>query len=112
MATVVSEISSADIAEYLRIDEASPSETQQIDTFLAAAKAYIKGYTGLDAAGVDANPDIMAAVYVLCQDMYDNRSAYVDQNNVNKTVESILNMHCVNLLPRSDEDIAASEASQ
>jgi len=35
---------------------------------------------------------------ILCQDMYDNRSMYVDKNNLNKVVETILGMHSVNLL--------------
>ena len=30
---------------------------------------------------------------VLCQDMYDNRSMYVDKNNMNKVVEAVLGMH-------------------
>lgn len=48
--------------------------------------------------GLDAHDDIVIAVYVLCQDMYDTRSYYVDKSNVNKVVETILNMHCINLL--------------
>lgn len=49
-------------------------------------------------AGIDAFEDFIIAVYVLCQDMYDNRSMYVDNANVNKVVETILGMHSVNLL--------------
>lgn len=49
-------------------------------------------------AGVDAFEDFVIAVYVLCQDMYDNRAMYVDSNNVNRVVDTILGMHCVNLL--------------
>ena len=42
--------------------------------------------------------DLAIAALVLCQDMYDNRSVYVDKNTTNKVVETILGMHCVNLL--------------
>ena len=48
--------------------------------------------------GVDAFEDFVIVVYVLCQDMYDNRTLYVDKSNLNKVVETILGMHCINLL--------------
>jgi len=35
---------------------------------------------------------------VLVQDMWDNRTLYVDKSNVNKVVDSILGLHAVNLL--------------
>lgn len=49
-------------------------------------------------AGIDAFEEFVIVVYVLCQDMHDNRSLYVDKNNLNKVVDTILGMHCVNLL--------------
>ena len=42
--------------------------------------------------------DIIIVVFILCQDMWDNRALYVDSSNVNKVVESILGLHSVNLL--------------
>jgi len=42
--------------------------------------------------------DLVIAVYVLVQDMFDNRTLYVDKTNMNKVVEAILGMHKVNLL--------------
>jgi len=48
--------------------------------------------------GIDAYQDFVIAVYVLCQDMYDNRSMYIDKNNANMVIDSILNMHAINLL--------------
>lgn len=55
-------------------------------------------------AGIDAFEDFYIVFMILCQDMYDNRSMYIDKNNLNRTVETILGMHCVNLLPTPDED--------
>jgi hypothetical protein len=49
-------------------------------------------------AGIDAFEDFVIAVYVLCQDMYDNRSMYVDKTSMNRVVETILGMHSINLL--------------
>jgi hypothetical protein len=54
--------------------------------------------TATYATGLDAFPDVVLAVYVLCQDMYDTRAYYVDKSNVNRVVDAILGMHCLNLL--------------
>lgn len=56
-------------------------------------------------AGIDAYEDFTIVVYILCQDMYDNRSLYIDESNLNKVVDTILGMHCTNLLPTPDEDV-------
>lgn len=48
--------------------------------------------------GIDAYEDFSIVVYILCQDMYYNRSLYVDKSCLNKVVDTILGMHCVNLL--------------
>jgi hypothetical protein len=63
---------------------------------LAAANAYLRSYTGLSDDEIDGHAEFVIAVYVLVQDMYDNRVMNVDKNNVNRTVETILNMHRVN----------------
>lgn len=47
---------------------------------------------------MDKYSDLVIVVFVLCQDMYDNRTLYVDKNNVNKVVSSILGQHDNNLL--------------
>lgn len=96
----VSEITDVLICDYLRLDYSTmtTAEKAQISAIHKAAVEYIKSYTGLDAVGIDLHEDMIIAVYVLCQDMYDNRSMYVDDANVNKVVETILGMHSVNLL--------------
>ena len=96
---VVSDITMSDVAGYLRITELSTDDQSLIPQILEAAKAYVMKYTGLDAAGMDLCPDIVMAIYVLCQDMYDNRTLYVNSSNISNVVETILGMHSVNLLP-------------
>lgn len=95
----VSNIRIDDVAKFARIDDYDEYELQYI---LDAAKAYVRSYTGLDDAQIDENEDLYTAVMVLCQDMHDNRSMYVDVKNgstgVNRVVDTILGMHCVNLL--------------
>lgn len=91
----VSEITIADVADYIRVDE--PDE-KLLTAILAAAKEYVSQYTGLNQDQVDSHEDFWLAVMCLCQDMYDTRSIYVERGNINKVVESILAMHAVNYL--------------
>ncbi len=100
--TKVSDITATDVAEYVRLYETTESELNLINTILNTAKNYIMKYTG--QSDLDAFEDFVMVVFVLCQDMWDNRSLYVDKTNLNKVIESILGMHSVNLLPRDDAD--------
>lgn len=94
--TKVSDIEVEDIADYLRIDELTESDKQMLNNLLGIAKTYIESYTGLD--NLDKYPEFVIVVLILCQDMYDNRTMYVDSTNLNTVVETILGMHSVNLL--------------
>lgn len=87
-----------DVAKYIRLDDLTADDEDFLTTALAASKAFILKYTGLTAAEADTKLDLTIAAYVLCQDMYDTRTLYVDNSNVNKVVEAILGLHSVNLL--------------
>ena len=100
MVSKVSEITIDDVARYIRIDDYEESE---IETYLNIAKSYISSYTGIPVANeegesLDDFPDFVIVAYILCQDMYDNRAMYVDKNNINKVVQTILDMHTRNNL--------------
>ena len=82
----------------------TPSEDGFLKTIIGAATAYMCKYTGLTTAQLDESKDFVFALLVLCQDMYDNRALYVDSANVNLAVQSILDMHSVNLLPSVMQD--------
>lgn len=92
----VSEITPEAVNSYLRLDDDADDGLASV--MLPAAVAYVKGYTGLDAAALDEHEDISLAVLVLCSDMYDNRQMVVDNDKVNRVIQSILDMHRVNLL--------------
>ncbi len=96
----VSEITVKNLADYLKLDFESLSEEEkaELSTFLSSTKAFISDYTGLTSAQIDTHESFVIAVYVLVQDMYDNRTFYVDKSNLNRVVETILEMHSVNLL--------------
>ena len=95
--TKVSDLTASDIAEYLHIAETDQRDEQTLMTMLGAATAYMKKYTGV--ANLDSSADFIDCALILVQDMWDNRALYVDKGNVNRTVESILDLHSVNLLP-------------
>lgn len=101
----VSEITVKDIADYLRLSEISEEDEKNIELFLNIAKNYIENYTGIPQESenaedetLDTYSDFIIVVYVLCQDMYDNRTMYVDGKNINNTVKTILDMHTRNNL--------------
>lgn len=94
----VSDITAEDIADYLRIDELTDGDTQTLNNLLEIAKTYIESYTGRSEQELDNYQDFVIVVLVLVQDMYDNRTMYVDSTNLNTVVETILGMHSVNLL--------------
>lgn len=98
MVSKVSEITTQDIADYVRIDDYVERE---IETYLNIAKSYISSYTGIpvtneEGESLDDFPDFVIVVYILCQDMHDNRTLYVDKTSVNKVVQTILDMHTRN----------------
>ena len=96
----VSKITAHDIANYIRLDD---YEVSEIETYLNVAKSYISNYTGIPITGdeeetLDSYADFIIVVYILCQDMYDNRKMYVEGGNLNKVVQTILDMHTRNNL--------------
>ena len=98
MISKVSDLTSADVAEYLRLDEVTGDDTNTLNNLIGIAKTFIQNYTGRTEAELDNYQDFVIVVLVLCQDMWDNRVLYVDKSNLNRVVESILGLHSVNLL--------------
>ena len=94
----ISEITYKNIADYIRLAEISAEDKEFLTTVIKIVTEYIKNYTGLSIEEIDKHEDFVIVVYILCQDMYDNRILYVDKTNLNKVVETILGMHQVNLL--------------
>lgn len=95
----ISEITPADVAEYLRLDEVTQADEITLNNLIGIAKAYISSYTGRTADEMDRYQDFVIVAFVLIQDMWDNRTLYPDRSNINNIVETILSLHSVNLLP-------------
>ena len=96
--TKISEITYQDIAEYIRLSEVSQDDQNTLTTLINISIDYISNYTGVDKDNLDNYNDLVIVVFILCQDMWDNRTLYVDNSNLNKVVETILGMHQINLL--------------
>lgn len=94
----VSEITAQDLAEYLRLTETDAEDLETLNTLLSVAKSYTKQWTGQDDDGLDDSEDYVIVVLILVQDMWDNRTMYVDSASSNPTIKSILGLHQVNLL--------------
>ena len=96
----VSEVTVKTLANYLKLDYESLTEEDLLElaAFLQAAIRFICDYTGLSEPELDEHETFVIVVFVLVQDMYDNRSFYVDKSHLNRVVETILGMHSVNLL--------------
>ena len=90
----VSDITYNDIANYIRLTEVSQEDQTLLTNLINIAKAFIMESTG--AEDLDEFDDFIIVVFILCQDMYDNRTLYVDKTNLNKVVETILGMHSTN----------------
>ena len=90
----VSTITPEDIANYIRLQELDEADKKLITALITIAKKFITENTGVK--DLDEYDDFLIVVFILCQDMYDNRTLYVDKSNLNKVVETILGMHSQN----------------
>lgn len=103
--TQVSAITVEALAEYIRLGEPDANEANMLSTLLGVAKSFIMNYDGITEEELDSSQDFVIVVFILCQDMWDNRTMYVDKTNLNTVVKNILDMHVMNQLP----DTEASE---
>lgn len=92
----VSDITTNDIAEYLRLVDYTDDDENTLSNLLGIAKTFISNYTG--QTNLDQFQDFVIVVLILCQDMWDNRTLYVEKASLSYPVETILGMHCINLL--------------
>lgn len=96
--TKISEITYQDIADYIRLSEISQDDQNTLTNLINISIDYISKYTGIKNENLDNYNDLVIVVFILCQDMWDNRTLYVENSNMNKVVETILGMHQINLL--------------
>lgn len=96
----ISEITVENLSNYMRLDDVTKIELEEIERMKTSAIAFMSDYTGLTVEELDKYESLTQALFILVTDMFDNRNLYLDikSSNINKSVECILNMHSVNLL--------------
>jgi N12 class adenine-specific DNA methylase len=92
----ISEITLLDVKNYLHVYHGD--DDNLISAILTASKAFVKNYTGLSSENLDISHDLSMVVFILATELYDNRSYTVDNASVNPVVQTILDMHSINLL--------------
>lgn len=92
----ISEVTIEELKDYAHVYHGE--DDKLFTSILAGCKTYIRGYTGLADGQLDSKEDLTIALFVLSNEMYDNRTFTVENNKVNTVVKSILDMHSINLL--------------
>ncbi len=92
----ISEVSIEYAKDYCGVSDAGESGT--IKLCMEAAKAFVLGFTGLDAEAAEPHEDLTAAYLVLTNEMYTNRDYTVERAAENPFVKRILALHSVNYL--------------
>lgn len=92
----ISEVNITDLKEYANVDH--DYDNNIFSNILLSSKSYIKSYTGLNEEQIDSKEELTIALMILCNEMYENRIYTVENDKVNKIVNSILDMHSINLL--------------
>ena len=94
----ISELTHVDLMEYARETSDDPVVHKTFEDILTASKSFVKSYTGLTDAQMDAHEELTIALQIVANDMYDNRSLVTDKDKFNPAAKLILGMHSVNLL--------------
>ncbi len=104
----ISAVTINDLKDYAKVIDNDDDALFQ--AILIACKSYISNYTGLPLVddpettdvvenNCDAHEDLTIALFILSNEMYDNRAMTIGYGDkVNMVVKSILDMHSVNLL--------------
>jgi hypothetical protein len=89
---IVSEITLNDVAGYLKLKDGEYTQAE-LQMYLDAAVAFLKTFTGLDAAGLEEHEDLTVVILMLCHDMYENRSLNTEKSSMNQIAELILTQY-------------------
>jgi len=92
----ISEVTIQSLKDYAKVDYNDDDALFSI--ILAAVKAHILSYTGLSSDNADLKEDLTIALFVLANEMYENRQFTVQNDKINTVIKSILDSHCINLL--------------
>ena len=97
----INEIKLEHLKQHLRVD--CNDDDDYIEMLLVSAKSYIKNYTGLGEEEINSLDEMSNIALMIVADLYENRgttgtSSYKTGESINKIYDSMLNMHCINLI--------------
>lgn len=99
MAAVLSCLTADDLAKYLKIEAPEYDVTDpMLEGMLAAARAAVLGYTGMEMDEADIHPEIALAALVVAADLYEHRTMQIDGDDINKTARALMDLHRSNLI--------------
>lgn len=94
-----SEVTIQELKDYARVD--STEEDAIFQAILLGAKSHVRTFTGLEDGKLDELADTTIALYVIANEMYENRVGTDPGNRTNKfneLLDRILGSHSINLL--------------
>ncbi|MDQ0898434.1 head-tail connector protein [Paenibacillus sp. V4I7] len=65
---------------------------------LMGVKSFLSSYTGKKIDELDAFEDLTIALFILSNEMYDNRMVQVEHDKVGFVIKNLLDSHSINLL--------------
>ena len=74
-------------------------EDKMLPVYWAAAKEYVLGHTGLTEDAADEYAGLTVAALAITADLVENKNAHIDNDKVNKVIDSFMGLHDRNLLP-------------
>jgi len=92
----ISEITADFVLDYIREDKEDADAVAMVEAIMPAAKANLIGRTALTEEELDDHEDLTFAYLIICEDLYDTRSATVSNSAENKTLETILSLYAKN----------------
>lgn len=93
---ILSQLTANDLANYLRLEQ--DDDDALLTGILAAAQSAVLNYTGVTADEADTLPELTLAALVVGADLYEHRTMQVDNNNINLTARSLMDLHRSNLI--------------
>jgi hypothetical protein len=100
----ISELTNTTVASYIRLDEPTEEELNEITMLMTAAKQFIMSYTNQISDFLDAHEDITQIYLTIIGDMFENRQTQIDKGAIeNKHYIQGLNLYCNNFLPEDTE---------
>lgn len=92
----ISQVQVSDLKQFANVYHNADDNLFEI--ILIAAKGFITTYTGLMVSELDNFEDLSVCLFVLANEMYDNRDYSTEKLQVNFVVKQILDSHSVNYL--------------